>query len=61
MLHLTHAKLNKIEAGIVRGAKYHLSKFICNIYKDQFQCPELRNILKLFPAEYFCMKNNKSR
>lgn len=56
MLHLSYTQLNKIEAGIVRGTKYYLSKFIRNIFKDQIQCPELRNILKLFPAKFFLMR-----
>lgn len=44
MVHLTYTQLNNIEAGTVRGAKYYLSKFIHNIFKDQIQCPELTNI-----------------
>lgn len=51
MLRQTCSQLNKIEAGTVRGVEYCLSKSIQSISKDQ--CPELENILKLFPTKFF--------
>lgn len=57
MLRQTCSQLNKIEAGTVRGVEYCLSKSIQSISKDQ--CPELENILKLFPTKFlfFMWKN----
>lgn len=50
MLRQTCSQLNKIEAGTVRGVEYCLSKSIQSTSKDQ--CPELENILKLFPTKF---------
>lgn len=60
MLHLAFGQMKNIEMGVVRRSKYYISKSIYNIFKEQIWCLELRSTLKLFPAMYFYVKNNKS-
>lgn len=53
MLHLAHSQMKNIEKVVVRRSKYYISKFICNIFKEQIQCLEFRNIFKTISCNVF--------